>query len=155
MSHRSDSHGKSLTSKGLQSGLIVSVLLVFPLLPSGDAHDMVGEAAPHSGSLHGARAKARGCHQGAAVPGWHSWISWRNHRPQGVPGVRGVLALWLRPHTRSTSGLVSGMGCSCLGSTCGQNSGVCFEKKTCLLFFKQQKGKLKDWDLPSRFSLRH
>lgn len=152
MSHCGNSRVQSLTSRGLQSGLMVSILVFFPLPPSRVAHDLAGGAAPCNRSPHAARPKASGCHQGAAVPGWHSLISWRNHHPWGVLGVPQVLALQLPLGTR---GLISSRGYSCLDSTCGQNGGIGFEKKSCHLFFKQQKGKLKDWDLPSRFSLRH
>lgn len=160
MSHCSNSGGKSLTSRGLQSGLMVSILVAFPLPPSSVAHNLVGGAAPCSRSLHAAGAKASGCHERAAVPGWHRRISWRNHQQLGGAG-RSLVACSVAASPRSelrqgwlcTRGLFSGMGCSCLGS--GQNGGIGFEKETCLLFFKQQKGKLKDWDLPSRFSLRH
>lgn len=58
MSYCSNSRGKSLTSRGLRSGLMVSILVFFPLPPSSVAHDLVGGAAPCSGSLHAAGAKA-------------------------------------------------------------------------------------------------
>lgn len=100
-----------------------------------------------------AAMKEQQCRGGRARPAGGITSNW------GVPGVRWLLALWLCPHAQSCGRagcareVFSCMGCSCLGS--GQNGGTGFEKETCLLFFKQQKGKLKDWDLPSRFSLRH
>lgn len=159
MSRCSNSRGKRLTSRGLQSGLTVSILVFFPLPPSSVAHDLVGGAAPCS------RVSTRSWSKSQWLPPRSS--SARVAQPDQLeespaPGEcwvsAGCLLCGCLPTLRAVAepcvrALISGMGCSCLGSTRGQNGGIGFEKENCVFFFKQQKGKLKDWDLPS--SLRH